>query len=222
MMTRLFPERSRPAAPPEAHDLEEATTTRALILDHAAKLFRTYGYENTSLAMIAEAIDLTATAIYRHFPSKYDLFARSVENLQLEFDARMESVGRSGTATARLREITVAHCLHQLRRSVAVTGINQMITFGQLAMHLKEPERSVVLGLQNKHLDRIKRTIQNGIDSGEFAVPDATVAAFSVISLPENLVLWFRHEGALSEDEMAKALAELVIHMVSARGGDAV
>jgi AcrR family transcriptional regulator len=193
---------------------EAAASTRDLILDRAAKLFRTHGYENTSLALIAESIDLTATAIYRHFPSKYELFARSVEKLQLDFDAQMESVPRDGTPTRRLRALTIAHCLHQVRRSAAVTGTNQVMTFGQLAVHLGEPERSLVLGLQAKHLERIKATIRDGVERHEFSVKNVTVAAFAVIALPENLVLWFRQDGPLDDEAVAEMLADLVIGIV--------
>lgn len=212
-MSRLFPDRGR--SPLVATRTREGSaSTRDLILDRAAKLFRTHGYENTSLALIAESIDLTATAIYRHFPSKYDLFARSVEKLQLDFDAQMEAVPHDGTPTARLRAITVAHCLHQVRRSAAVTGTNQVMTFGQLAVHLDEPERALVLGLQGKHLDRVKDTIRAGVRTGEFAVSNVTVAAFAVVALPENLVLWFKRSGPLGDDDVAEILADMVIKIV--------
>lgn len=213
-MSRLFPDRGRATVTVAHRSPDVSTSTRDLILDRAAKLFRTHGYENTSLALIAESIDLTATAIYRHFPSKYDLFAQSVEKLQLEFDAQMERVPRDGTPTARLRAITIAHCLHQVRRSAAVTGTNQVMTFGQLAVHLAEPERSLVLGLQGKHLDRIKETIRDGVRTGEFSVSNVTVAAFAVIALPENLVLWFKQNGPLSDEAVADMLADLVIRIV--------
>ncbi|MCU1411840.1 MAG: TetR family transcriptional regulator [Rhodoglobus sp.] len=213
-MSRLFPDRARTAVTLPQRTAGASGSTRDLILDRAAKLFRTHGYENTSLALIAESINLTATAIYRHFPSKYDLFARSVEKLQLDFDAQMESIPREGTPTERLRAITIAHCLHQVRRTVAVTGTNQVMTFGQLAVHLAEPERSVVLNLQGKHLERIKETIRDGVRTGEFFVANVTVAAFAVIALPENLVLWFHQDGALSDEAVAEMLADLVIGIV--------
>ena len=214
-MSRLFPDRGRVSTAAVAQrQLDASVGTRDLILDRAAKLFRTHGYENTSLAMIAESIDLTATAIYRHFPSKYNLFARSVEKLQLDFDAQMERVRRDCTPTDRLRAITIEHCLHQVRRSAALTGVNQVVTFGQLAVHLAEPERSLVLALQHKHLDRIRETIREGVRSGEFSVSNVTVAAFAVIALPENLVLWFRQDGALSDEAVAEMIAELVTRIV--------
>ncbi|MCU1440972.1 MAG: kstR2 8 [Rhodoglobus sp.] len=213
-MSRLFPDRGRTVVALPQRSPDASGSTRDLILDRAAKLFRTHGYENTSLALIAESINLTATAIYRHFPSKYDLFAQSVEKLQLDFDAQMERVPREGTPTERLRAITIAHCLHQVRRSVAVTGTNQVMTFGQLAVHLAEPERSVVLDLQGKHLDRIKEIIREGVRAGEFFVPNVTVAAFAVTALPENLVLWFRQDGPLSDEAVAGMLADLVIGIV--------
>ena len=213
-MTRLFPDHSFATAAAAQRPPDFSVSTRDLILDRAAKLFRTHGYENTSLALIAESINLTATAIYRHFPSKYDLFARSVEKLQLDFDAQMERVLREDSPTDRLRAITIAHCLHQVRRSAAATGTNQVMTFGQLAVHLAEPEHSLVLRLQGKHLDRVKETIREGVRTGEFSVSNVTVAAFAVIALPENLVLWFQQNGALSDEAVADMLADLVIRIV--------
>jgi len=216
-MSRLYASRTRATSNAQARPNTVAEPTHALILDQAAKLFRSFGYENTSLAMIAEAIDLTAPAIYRHFPSKYDLFARSVEKLQTDFDDRMEQVSRSGSPRERIRELTIAHALHQLRRAVPEsTGSNRVLTIGQLAVHLLEPERSRVLGLQRRHLDRVRETIEAGVAAGEFDVADETVAAFSALALPENLVLWYKRQGRLSEEQVARMLGDHVLRMLGA------
>lgn len=217
-MSRLFVGRPKQRATPRASS--NADPTRVLILEQAAKMFRSFGYENTSLAMIAEAIHLTAPAIYRHFPSKYELFASSVTKLQIGFDDQMEQVSHQegDSASAKIRALTIAHTFHQLRRAIPEgTGSNNVFTIAQLAEHLQEPDRSTVLGLQRKHLERVRSIVTEGMDAGEFDVANPTVVAFSLIALPEHLVLWYKPTGTMSEEEVAEVLADLALRMLIAR-----
>ena len=217
-MSRLFA--GRPTRRPSPRTTSSADPTRTLILEQAARMFRCFGYENTSLAMIAEAINLTAPAIYRHFPSKYELFVVSVTQLQIGFDQRMEEVSHKEDTTAadKIRALTMAHALHQLQRAIPEgQGSNRVFTIGQLTEHLQEPEKSTLNGLQRKHMERVRDIVREGIASGEFDVDNATVAAFSIIALPEHLVLWYKPDGPMSETEVAEMLADLAIRMLTVR-----
>ena len=46
---------------------------KALIRAAAADLFRQHGYHNVSVAQVADAVDITAPALYRHFANKQEL-----------------------------------------------------------------------------------------------------------------------------------------------------
>jgi len=47
--------------------------TRALIQEHALRLFREQGYEATSVEVIAEAAEVSPSTVFRYFPTKPDL-----------------------------------------------------------------------------------------------------------------------------------------------------
>src|SRR5664279_385500 len=47
--------------------------TRAMIQDHALRLFREQGYEATSVEQIADAAEVSPSTIFRYFPTKPDL-----------------------------------------------------------------------------------------------------------------------------------------------------
>ena len=47
--------------------------TRALIQEHALRLFKEQGYEETSVEQIAEAAEVSPSTIFRYFPTKPDL-----------------------------------------------------------------------------------------------------------------------------------------------------
>ncbi len=47
--------------------------TRALIQEHALRLFREQGYDETSIEEIAEAAEVSPSTVFRYFPTKPDL-----------------------------------------------------------------------------------------------------------------------------------------------------
>jgi len=54
---------------------------KALIRVAAAELFRDRGYHNVSMADVAEAVGMTAPALYRHYHNKQDLLADTVHSV---------------------------------------------------------------------------------------------------------------------------------------------
>ncbi|GGW69708.1 TetR family transcriptional regulator [Streptomyces lucensis JCM 4490] len=59
---------------------ERAVRTRAQVLDTAAELFATRGYEATSVVDIAEHVGMTKGAVYFHFKNKEAMAIAVVEN----------------------------------------------------------------------------------------------------------------------------------------------
>ncbi|MCR4840681.1 MAG: TetR/AcrR family transcriptional regulator [Lachnospiraceae bacterium] len=57
----------------------DKTVAHGKIIDSATKEFMEYGFENASMRRIASEVGLTVGALYRHFPSKEEMFAALVE-----------------------------------------------------------------------------------------------------------------------------------------------
>ncbi len=55
-------------------ELTKGERTRAALIEAAAQQFAAQGYHGTSVRQIAEAVGLTVAGVYRHFPSKEELF----------------------------------------------------------------------------------------------------------------------------------------------------
>ncbi|WP_025156393.1 TetR/AcrR family transcriptional regulator [Leifsonia aquatica] len=63
---------------------KKAARTRGQILDAAAELFLSQGYDETTMEQIAESADIAPSTLYRYFPSKdLLLLGRLTESLQL-------------------------------------------------------------------------------------------------------------------------------------------
>ncbi|MET0388644.1 MAG: TetR/AcrR family transcriptional regulator, partial [Polyangiales bacterium] len=79
--------------------------TRQRILRAANACFGRVGYEHATNRDIAEAADLTAAAIYRHFPSKPDLYVAVVADALGELVVRLRAAADQPSARAALRSV---------------------------------------------------------------------------------------------------------------------
>lgn len=78
-----MPDPSVPAvAAPHARGVRHRPADRRrIILDAAARTFSAYGYHGTTLDAIATEVGISVPALYRHFPTKYALFAETSRGL---------------------------------------------------------------------------------------------------------------------------------------------
>lgn len=94
----------------EQKDGKLETSRREVLLNEAARLFATQGYENTSMRDIASALGILPGSIYYHFPSKKDLLT-AVYSIGIEHivAAVSEAVERHQEPWARLEAACVTH-----------------------------------------------------------------------------------------------------------------
>lgn len=168
-----------------------ATSTRAAILQLAARLFATKGFDGTSFADIAEAAGLTRPAVYHYFASKDDMLAALVAETSESAAEKLAAIHRDETldSTAQLREITAALVTERLESP------EQFRMLERSEDSLPEPVGRQHRAARRAVLAQVMGVLREGILSGEFRSCDERLGALSVLGMC-NWVAWWYRPGA--------------------------
>jgi AcrR family transcriptional regulator len=186
--------------------------TRERLLEAAIELLEEGGYAAASVAAIAERAGVAAGALYRHFPSKAELFAevfRAVAERELE--ALYEATALSGTVVEKLDAIV---------REFAGSALSQPRLAWALGYEPVDPlvdaER---LAYRQTYREKLTSLLRAGIESGELPKQDAELTAAALIgAISEALVSPLSPVGEGVEAEaLLDSLSSLCRRAVGAR-----
>lgn len=162
--------------------LDTHSATRDRIADAAEGLFRSLGYQKTSVADIARACGMSPANVYRFFASKSAINEAITERLLAGLLAEVEAIAAGpGSAEARLR--AAIRTLHQ--RDIALffheKRLHDMVT-AAMTEHWGAIERFIasLLGIWT-------RLLAEGMARGEFRPTDPARAAYL---LKQCTMLW--------------------------------
>ncbi|MCC8980936.1 TetR/AcrR family transcriptional regulator [Bradyrhizobium acaciae] len=104
----------RPKAPRRSRSVDKRQELpddrRQILINEAARLFGSKGYENTSMRDIAAAVGILPGSLYHHFPSKEDLFVAVYSfAVAQSLDAVKAAVASRAEPWARLEAACIAH-----------------------------------------------------------------------------------------------------------------
>ncbi len=164
--------------------------TRKLIVSTAERLFRTLGYQKTTVGDIAKELNMSPANVYRFFASKADLRDAVGRHLMSEVEDVVASFAlKPGPAGERLRSAMLSMCMMNQARYLSDHKMHEMI-----AVALDES-----WGMVLHHIDMIEKYVTkicaDGIASGEFKVTDPILATRCV----KSAMISFCHPQLLEE-----------------------
>lgn len=172
---------------------------RDAILRMAARMFANEGYAATSLAAIAERLNVSKPTLYYYIKNKEDILNACVE-------AGIAAVTEN-LAAAHRREMNAYKKLAVFFR-LHVDFI--LDDFGTLLVAARQD-------LTSKHRKRLKivddavtELIAEGIADGSIKPCDAKLACFALFGIFNTIPTWFRDDGELAREEVVSAYFEMV------------
>src|SRR3954466_418891 len=147
-----------PYRPTEKTEARKAAT-RERIVATALDPVSEGGYASASVQAVAGRAGVAVGTVYRHFPSKADLFAEVFRRAsQRELDVMREVATHSGSAGERVAEAVEAFC----RRALA----GPVLAYALIAEPVDPSVESERLRFRRGYRDAFAAVLRDGIDEG--------------------------------------------------------
>ena len=188
-----------------------ATVNPDAVLDAALTLFAQRGYHGTALSQIADTLGVRTPSLYNHMRAKHDLLLTIVEGTVtgvLE-DFRQATAGVDDPVE-RLRGATLVYA----RRHA--THRREALVVNHDTASLEEPDRSRMQGLRREHEHALRDIIAAGKASGAFTVENPALASFAIREMCVSIARWFKDDGPLTADDVARQYTEFALRIVGA------
>ena len=180
---------------------------RERIVDAALDQLAEGGYASASMAAVARRAGIATGTVYRHFPSKGDLFAEVFRKAsQREVDALRATTARGEPAATRL----VAWVETFVRRALA----EPVRAYALIAEPVDPDVEAERLTFRRAYADLFARALADGVGTGELPPLDADLTAAAIVgALAEALVGPLQHREA-GADALVDALQTFVLRSV--------
>jgi AcrR family transcriptional regulator len=181
------------------------------VQEAALTLFSERGYHGTTMKHVAAVRGVQAPSRYNHVVSKQEILQRIMTTGMRRLSANQEEALASSSVPAeQLRAMTEAHVLiHIHHRRSAMVGDREI-------GNLEEPTQREVRDERDAYERRFRAVIQRGVDDGSFVVGSVKLTSFAVIEMATSVAVWFKDDGPLTPDEVAREYGEMAIKIVGA------
>jgi AcrR family transcriptional regulator len=179
---------------------------REEIVAAAARTFARDGYAAVGMRDVAEAVGIRGASLYHHFGSKEEiLYAICLTVTQEPNELNLPLLDAPGTPTERLAALVRGHLEHLHRRRVEhLVGLHELAA-------LTPEHRAVVDDHRRYYQRRVRDVIAAGMRTGEFAVPDARLAAFAMCDMLNGTSGWFHDGGELALEDVVVGYVDLIV-----------
>jgi AcrR family transcriptional regulator len=167
------------------------------ILLAAATAFAERGFHATTTRDIAAQAGLSSAALYFYFRSKEEvLYQIATSALDFTIDVAATEAKSPGSPTDRLtnlvRVLTIWHTYNSQVAHVVLYQTGALTTAHLADVAAKQREVSQI----------VRQVITDGVQSGDFDVPDTGAAAIAVLSLCLDVARWYRPGYRLTPQQL--------------------
>jgi AcrR family transcriptional regulator len=175
------------------------------ILESAARVICARGYDGASMQEIAEACGMTKAGLYHHIETKEKLLL-AIMNYGMDlFEEQVIA-----------KVIDIADPVERLKACMAkniklvTSGSSKEVT---IILHehntLTGHAGREINGRKKKYVRFLESAISEAIRRGQIRRVDSTLAAFAFLGSVLWTYKWFRHDGVLSEEQVAGGMVDL-------------
>ena len=155
---------------------QEMDQIRAAILAAAQERFRGFGYGKTTMAEIAEDVNMSAANLYRYFHNKQDIAAECAGQCMADLDTMLDKVVNLPNLNSEQR----LHMYVQTAMRYNFEMMHDVPRLNELIENITSNYPQVIHDKNEKSERQIASILQQGADEGEFEIADIKIAASAV------------------------------------------
>ncbi|MCY9784536.1 TetR/AcrR family transcriptional regulator [Nocardiopsis sp. EMB25] len=177
------------------------------LLGVATRLFAERGFEGTSVQEIVAAAGVTKGAMYHYFGSKddllYEVYARV---LRMQTEHLLRIAAKDTPVVERVREAAADVIV------TSVANLDDTVIFFRSMHQLDQDKQRTVRAERRRYHEHFRDLVQQGQREGAFRddVPADLVVDYFFGSV-HHLGTWYRKDGALSGEDVARYFADMLI-----------
>ncbi|SDH75316.1 TetR/AcrR family transcriptional regulator [Mucilaginibacter sp. P25] len=152
--------------------------SKQLLLEGAEELFARYGFDGTSIRLIAKKLDINSGMISYYFGSKEALYLEIFKNRLIQITAEISEFDRFELdAEEKLR----GYLLIYIKRISSNENFHRLL-YNQLATHRHPAVIAMVTEARVHIYQFLLKIISSGIQTGQFKSIDAEIFALNILS----------------------------------------
>lgn len=191
---------------------ELTTPRRELIrqefLTKAAEVFEKKGFSQTRIHDVAQALELSRSALYHYFKSKDEILEALVEEHTEQAAERMEEfvATQPGSPVEKLRALLSRSILDRMSGGARLRVLEQLAADmpPKIKQHFERARRRI--------LDLHAKLIEEGIATAELRAVDPRTAALAILGIAGWTSWWYSPTGRKSPQELADLLVDIAIN----------
>jgi TetR/AcrR family transcriptional regulator, cholesterol catabolism regulator len=192
--------------------LDAATPLRTQILDTASRLFYAQGFAATSIRQIADAVGISSSTLYHHFPDKQGVLDAVLTRFANDFVAELLPLLQDAAVAPpeRIARAVRAHIVISAAR-------RPELLLGNPIHHALSPgQNDRWVSAQREYHYAMRSTVADGVARGLFDVPDPTTATLAIMDMLNGVRAWFRPDGALSLEAVSARYVGYALRLLGA------
>ena len=192
--------------------MSELQTSKEKLIEVAIDLFSVNGFKGTSIRDIAKEMGMSISNIYHYFGSKEGLWLAILEHSGTEvFEKLREVSGREMEPLARFKLLIETHIerSHYHLKEAKIFFIDEE--------HLTPEGNRINKRIQRQILDIYRKELRGLEASGYVSGRSLGILALNVLGVINWHLRWYRPEGPMSLEDIAKEIVSFVMHGILGR-----
>ena len=185
---------------------ENNGTKKAVIVQHAAMLFKSKSYSASSMRDLAERVGVEAPSLYNHIGSKSELLQSICFTVGSTFINQIEQIANSEHSIVYKLETIIRFHINMMAEN-----FDEIYVANHEWKHLKEPYLSDFLNIRRNYEKRLVQLITAGVENKELQPINPYVAVLTILSAVRGLEFWQRNKRNISKQELENDMLNLLL-----------